>query len=177
MHYGNPPKIDLPVPFSLLLNLVSASNAQNKDVLWGFISRHAEGVTPQTHPELDRLAGYAIRYFDDFVKPQKSYRAPDEVERAALQSLSESLGTLPAGSSSEEIQNAALNVARKIERYQDHSKQSPEGGPGVSVAFFQMIYQVLIGQERGPRFGSFAALYGIAETRALIEKALAGQLA
>ncbi|RUM98875.1 lysine--tRNA ligase [Pseudaminobacter arsenicus] len=177
MHYGNPPRIDLPVPFSLLLNLVSASNAQNKDVLWGFISRHAEGVTPQTHPELDRLAGYAIRYFDDFVKPQKSYRAPDEIERAALQSLSESLAELPANAGSEEIQNAALNVARKIERYQDHTKKSPEGGPGVSVAFFQMIYQVLIGQERGPRFGSFAALYGIEETRALIEKALAGQLA
>ena len=75
------------------------------------------------------------------------------------------------------VGGAALNVARRIERYQDHSKQSPEGGPGVSVAFFQMIYQVLIGQERGPRFGSFAALYGIAETRALIGKALAGELA
>jgi lysyl-tRNA synthetase class 1 len=99
------------------------------------------------------------------------------VEQEALQSLSESLGTLPAGASSEDNQNAALNVARNIERYQDHTKKSPEGGPGVSVAFFQMIYQVLIGQERGPRFGSFAALYGIAETRALIEKALAGQLA
>jgi hypothetical protein len=76
----------------------------------------------------------------------------------------------------EAIQNAALNVARKIERYQDHSRQSPEGGPGVSVAFFQMIYQVLIGQERGPRFGSFVQLYGIAETWALIAKALAGEL-
>ena len=84
---------------------------------------------------------------------------------------------MPAGANGEAIQNASLNVARKIERYQDHSKQSPEGGPGVSGAFFQMIYQVLIGQERGPRFGSFAALYGIAETRALIERALAGQLA
>ena len=94
----------------------------------------------------------------------------------ALTKLSEVLAALPPGADGEVIQNAALNVARKIERYQDHSKQSPEGGPGVSVAFFQMIYQVLIGQERGPRFGSFAALYGIAETRALIQKALAGQL-
>ncbi|MFK0690015.1 lysine--tRNA ligase [Mesorhizobium sp. IMUNJ 23033] len=177
MHYGNPPAIDLPVPFSLLLNLVSASNAQNKDVLWGFISRHAPGVTPKTHPELDRLTGYAIRYFDDFVKPAKVYRAADAVEREALGKLSEALASLPAAADGEAIQNAALNVARRIERYQDHSKQSPEGGPGVSVAFFQMIYQVLIGQERGPRFGSFAALYGIAETRALIERALAGQLA
>ncbi|MER9680039.1 lysine--tRNA ligase [Mesorhizobium sp. M0184] len=177
MHDGNPPAVDLPVPFSLLLNLVSASNAQNRDVLWGFISRHAPGVTPTTHPELDRLAEYAIRYFDDFVKPAKVYRAADAVEREALTKLSEALAALPADADSEAIQNAALNVARKIERYQDHSKQSPEGGPGVSVAFFQMIYQVLIGQERGPRFGSFAALYGIAETRELIHRALAGQLA
>ncbi|MER9846367.1 lysine--tRNA ligase [Mesorhizobium sp. M0106] len=177
MHDGNPPAVDLPVPFSLLLNLVSASNAQNRDVLWGFISRHAPGVTPTTHPELDRLAEYAIRYFDDFVKPAKVYRAADAVEREALTKLSEALAELPADADSEAIQNAALNVARKIERYQDHSKQSPEGGPGVSVAFFQMIYQVLIGQERGPRFGSFAALYGIAETRELIQRALAGQLA
>jgi len=177
MHYGNPPKIELPVTFSLLLNLVSASNAQNKDVLWGFISRHVPDASPEANPELDRLAGYAIRYFDDFVKPQKSYRAPDETERGALQELADSLGALPADADNVAIQNAALNVARKIERYQDHSKQSPEGGPGVSVAFFQMIYQVLIGQERGPRFGSFAALYGITETRALIDKALAGQLA
>lgn len=177
MHDGNPQAVDLPVPFSLLLNLVSASNAQNRSVLWGFISRHAPGVTPTTHPELDRLAEYAIRYFDDFVKPAKVYRAADAVEREALTKLSEALAALPADADSEAIQNAALNVARKIERYQDHSKQSPEGGPGVSVAFFQMIYQVLIGQERGPRFGSFAALYGIAETRELIQRALAGQLA
>ncbi|UDL92263.1 lysine--tRNA ligase [Mesorhizobium sp. PAMC28654] len=177
MHDGNPPVVDMPVPFSLLLNLVSASNAQNKDVLWGFISRHAAGLTPQTHPDLDRLTGYAIRYFDDFVKPTKTFRPADDVEREALEALEKALGNLPAGASGEAIQNASLNVARKIERYQDHSKQSPEGGPGVSGAFFQMIYQVLIGQERGPRFGSFAALYGIAETRALIQQALAGQLA
>ncbi|MGP2491051.1 lysine--tRNA ligase [Mesorhizobium sp. PUT5] len=177
LHNGNPPPIDLPVPFALLLNLVSASNAQNKDVLWGFISRYAPGVTPATHPELDKLTEYAIRYFDDFVKPTKQFRAPDEVEREALAKLSEALSALPAGADGEAIQTAALNVARRIERYQDHSKQAPEGGPGVSVAFFQMIYQVLIGQERGPRFGSFAALYGVAETVDLIGQALAGKLA
>ena len=167
----------MPVSFALLLNLVSASNAHDKAVLWGFISRHAPGVTPQTHPELDRLVGYAIRYFDDFVKPWKVFRAPDEVEAAALRALAAKLGTLPEGSSGEEIQNAALDVARGIERYQDHTKKSPQGGPGVSGTFFQMIYEVLIGQERGPRFGSFAALYGVANTRALIEKGLAGDLA
>ncbi|MBL8581756.1 MAG: lysine--tRNA ligase [Rhizobiaceae bacterium] len=177
IHSGNPPAIELPVSFGLLLNLVSASNAHDKSVLWGFISRHAPGVTAQTHPELDRLAGYAIRYFDDFVKPSKVYREPDAEEREALAALSQSLEQLPAGADGESIQNAALNAARRIGRYQDHAKQSPEGGPGVSVAFFQMIYEVLLGQERGPRFGSFVALYGVAETRALIAQSLAGQLA
>ncbi|MEX0404372.1 lysine--tRNA ligase [Aquibium sp. LZ166] len=173
IHSGNPPAIELPVSFALLLNLVSASNAHDKSVLWGFIERHVPGATPQTHPELDRLVGYAIRYFDDFVKPAKTFRAPDAEEAAALDALSRRLAALPADADGETIQNAALDVARGIERYQDHSKKSPTGGPGVSVAFFQMIYQVLLGQERGPRFGSFAALYGIAETRALIRERLA----
>jgi len=176
MHDGNPPAIDMPVSFALLLNLVSASNAHDRNVLWGFISRYAPGVTAATHPELDKLTGYAIRYYDDFVKPSKVYRAPDDEERAALTALAAKLADLPAGSDGEAIQNAALDVARAIPRYQDHEKKSPTGGPGVSVAFFQMIYQVLIGQERGPRFGSFAALYGVDNTRRLIEDALAGNL-
>ncbi|PKQ07848.1 MAG: lysine--tRNA ligase [Alphaproteobacteria bacterium HGW-Alphaproteobacteria-11] len=175
IHGGNPPEIELPVSFALLLNLVSASHAHDKAVLWGFISGHVPGVTPENHPELDRLVTYAIRYFDDFVKPAKVFRAPDEVEAAALEALSERLDTLAPDADSATIQNALLDVARNIERYQDHAKKSPEGGPGVSVAFFQMIYQVLLGQERGPRFGSFVALYGIGNTRALIRRALAGE--
>ena len=176
IHNGNPPKESMPVPFSLLLNLVSASNAQDKNVLWGFISRYAPGVSAHTHPKLDELVTFALRYFDDFVRPAKVFRTPDNVEISALTLLDKALAHLPAGSGSEEIQNLALNVARGIERYQDHSKKSPEGGPGVSVAFFQMIYQVLIGQEKGPRFGSFAALFGIEKTRELIGSALAGKL-
>ena len=115
-----------------------------------------------------------MRYFEDFV--EKNYRAPDDVERKALGDLSETLGRLPVDAGGEAIQNAALDVAREIERYQDHKRLGPNGGPGVSGAFFQMLYQVLIGQERGPRFGSFAALYGIESTRKLIERALDGQL-
>lgn len=175
-HAGNPPKVDMPVPFALLLNLVSASNAENSDVLWGFISRYAEGATPENNPELDALVGYALRYFNDFVKPTKKFRAADDVERETLVLIEEKLGQIDPKSDGSAIQNAILDVARSIERYQDHTKKSPEGGPGVSVIFFQMLYEVLIGQERGPRFGSFIALYGIDETRALINKALAGEL-
>ncbi|WP_185983359.1 lysine--tRNA ligase [Aureimonas mangrovi] len=176
IHDGEPPAHGVSVPFAMLLNLVSASNASNKETLWGFISRYAPGVTAQSEPELDRLVAYALAYFEDFVRPTKRFRTPDEVERAALEVLDEKLAALPQGSDAGAIQDAVLDVARPIPRYQDEKKKGPDGGPGVSLEWFSALYQILIGQERGPRFGSFVALYGIAETRALIADALAGRL-
>lgn len=173
IHNGCPPQVDLPVPFALLLNLVSASNAENKEVLWGFISRYAQGANAQTYPELDQLVQFALKYFDVFVKPNKKFRMADDNERTTLAQIDAKLASLPETADSNMIQNALLDVARLIERYQDHNKKSPEGGPGVSNVFFQMIYEVLLGQERGPRLGSFIALYGINEMRALIAEALA----
>ncbi len=177
IHAAQPPKPELPITFGLLLNLVSVSHAHSKDVLWGFLARYAPGATPENNPILDRLAGYAIRYYEDFVKPTKKFRAPDDVEIAALQSLDATLAALPAGSDGDTIQNALLDVGRAIPRYQDPTKVSPSGGPGVKLDWFQAIYEILLGQERGPRLGTFVALYGIPETRALIAKALSGSLA
>ncbi len=177
IHNGTPPAKGVPVPFAMLINLVSASNASNASTLWGFITRYAPGVTAETDPELDQLVGYALRYYEDFVRPAKTFRAPDAVEREALESLDAAFAALPADADGEAIQNALLDVARPIDRYQDHKKTGPQGGPGVSGEWFQALYQILIGQEKGPRFGSFAALYGLAETRALIRDALEGRLA
>ncbi|WP_273717434.1 MULTISPECIES: lysine--tRNA ligase [Bartonella] len=173
IHNGCPPQVDLPVSFAMLLNLVSASNAENAEVLWGFISRYAKGANTQTYPELDQLVKFAIKYFDIFVKPNKKFRTPDNSERVTLAQIDEKLANLPETFDGNILQNTLLDVARLTERYQDHSKKSPEGGPGVSNVFFQMLYEVLLGQERGPRWGSFIALYGINEMRALIAEALA----
>lgn len=176
IHSGNLPKIDMPVPFSMLLNLVSASNASNRDVLWGFISRYAPGVTAQSHPKLDELAGYAIRYFNDFVKPTKKFSKPDDEERAALADLLAVFETLPDDAESATIQDAVLSVGRKYPRYHDPKKTAPDGSPAVTGEWFNALYRILLGQERGPRFGSFAALYGVKETAALIASALDGSL-
>lgn len=178
IHSGNPPTVDMPVSFSMLLNLASASNTEDEAVLWGFLNRHVEGISPQTHPKLNELVGYAVKYFNDFVKPNKRFRAPDDVERDALATLDTALAALPEGASAEDIQTVLYDVARPIPRYQDlKAKGATPEKPGVSVEWFNTIYQVLIGQERGPRFGSFVAIYGIPETRALIAKALDGTLA
>ncbi|HEY5827400.1 MAG TPA: lysine--tRNA ligase [Hyphomicrobiaceae bacterium] len=177
IHAGAPPAAELPISFGLLLNLVAASNAHDKDVLWGFIRRHAPDARPETHPLLDHLAGYAVRYYEDFVAPQKKFRAPDEVEAGALQALSDALAKVPPGAKADELQGILYDVGRTIPRYQDlAAKGATPDKPGVSNAWFGAIYQVLLGEEKGPRFGSFIELYGVENTRALIAKALKGEL-
>ncbi|WP_075214937.1 lysine--tRNA ligase [Mongoliimonas terrestris] len=176
IHAGAPPSEGTPVGFSMLLNLVSASHAHTKAALWGYISRHSPGLTPETNPKLDELAGYAIRYYEDRVKPSKVFRTPDDTERKALAALRDALSALPKDAPAETIQDAVLSVARTFERYQDASKKSPDGGPGVSLDWFAALYQILLGQEKGPRFGSFVALYGLDETAAMIDAALEGRL-
>ena len=167
-----PPPEEGAVSFSLLLNLVAVANTEDKSVLWAFLKRHAPNLSPETHPRLDALVGYAIRYFIDFVKPKKQYRPPTDDERKALTDLSSALAALPEGSAPETIQQKVYDVGRR-DPYKTVQK---DGSTGVAQSWFNMLYQVLLGEERGPRFGSFAALYGLANTRALIGKALNGEL-
>jgi lysyl-tRNA synthetase class 1 len=165
------------VSFAMLLNLVAVSNSEDARVLWGFLQRYAPGASPDNHPHLDSLVGYALRYYRAFVRPAKKYRAADSVEREALMRLSDVLASLPSDASAQEIQAALYDVARPIPRYQDYkAKNATPDRPGVSSVWFNSLYQILLGEERGPRFGSFVALYGIAETQSLIEKALDGEL-
>ncbi|MBV9956564.1 MAG: lysine--tRNA ligase [Pseudolabrys sp.] len=172
IHSGKPPAVEMPVTFAMLLTLVSSSNAENAETLWGFIGRYRPGVTAQSHPKLNQLVGYALQYFKDFVLPEKKFRQPTDVERAALQDLRDALAQLKAGATAEEIQNVVYEIGRR-EPFLDHKKKAKDGRPGVSLDWFNMLYQVLLGQEKGPRFGSFAALYGVDNTVAMIDGALA----
>ncbi len=160
IHEGTPPAQSVPISFNILLNLVSASNSEDKQVLWGFISRYVPDATPQTHPLLDELVGYAISYFDDFVKPSKTFRAPTPQEADAMRDLARRLGEMEAGADAETLQNEVFAVGK-------------EHGFEPLRAWFSALYEVLLGQTQGPRFGSFVALYGIQETRQMIDTALA----
>ncbi len=145
--------------FGLLLNLAGAANAETTDVMWGFIRRYAPGASPETAPFLDRLVGYAVTYYQDFVKPEKKYRAPSGQERAALEDLKAVLAGMPADAPAEELQNQVFEVGKRH-------------GFAELRAWFQALYEVLLGQTSGPRMGGFIALYGVAETVALIDRAL-----
>lgn len=174
IHEGNPPPPEEGgISFALLLNLAAVANAHDKSALWGFILRYAPHLKPETHPRLDALVTHALRYFDDFVKPKKQYRPPTEDEARDLSDLAEALGTLPEGSAPEDIQQKVYDVGRR-DPYKTTQK---DGSVGVAQSWFNMLYQVLLGEEKGPRFGSFVALYGIDNTRKLIGRAVKGELA
>src|SRR5271154_6505458 len=105
IHAGAPPPPDNPVPFAMLLSLVTASNAENAETLWGFIGRYRPGVTPQSHPRLAAMVGYAINYYRDFVLPAKKFREASAAERSALSDLRDALSQLPPDARAEATQD------------------------------------------------------------------------
>jgi lysyl-tRNA synthetase class 1 len=161
IHSGHPPKPETGLKFSLLLNLASVCNPQDKSVLWSFISRYMPQATPATCPFLDRLAGYAVAYYHDFIKPTKKYRAPNDVERQAMTDLEAYLMANP-GATPEEIQTEVYALGKKYPF------------PDLKL-WFAALYEVLLGQPTGPRMGTFIALYGSKETAALIARVLKGE--
>jgi lysyl-tRNA synthetase class 1 len=162
IHGGRPPEERAHLGYNVLLNLASVCNTEDTSVLWGFISRYAPEASPESAPILDSLVGTAIAYYRDFVKPNKNFRAPSETERAALADLLAELEALPADAEAEAIQTQVYEVGKRHDF------------PDLK-SWFKALYEILLGQEQGPRMGSFIALYGMAESMALIRRALAGE--
>ena len=164
IHHGQPPESKMVVSFAMLLNLASVAQAKDKDGLWGFIRRYAPEASPETHPDLDAAAGFAVRYFHDFVAPKRVYRAPTDQERAAIADLRARLAGWDGGLDAEALQSMVFAVGKEhgFEQLRD---------------WFKALYEVLLGASEGPRFGGFVALYGVEETIALIDRGLSGELA
>ena len=161
IHAGKVPKETLPLTYGLLLNLVSLPGVADKDTAWRFVQRYVPGSSPDSEPELDELIGLAVNYARDFVVPTLSRRPPTEAEAEALRDLDAELAKLPSDASGEEIQTQVFEVGKR------HPFESLR-------AWFQALYETLLGSSQGPRMGSFIALYGIDNSRRLIAEALAG---
>ena len=161
IHAGDiPASSETPISFAMLLNLASVVNAENADILWGFIQRYSPGATPEKLPFLAKLVEGALAYYADFVRPSKQFRDPDATERAALEDLAACLRAMPHDAAAEDLQNILYDVGKRH--------------PFAELrAWFGCLYQVLLGQTEGPRFGQFIALYGVVETIGLIDAALA----
>ena len=163
IHGGTPPGDEMVVPFAMLLNLASVTGAEDRATLWGFLARYAPGVSAQTNPGFDAAVGRAVAYYQDKVKPTRVFREADAQERAALADLAARLRAWEGEANPEALQDEVYAVGK------DHAFENLRD-------WFKALYEVLLGASQGPRFGGFVALYGIDETAALIERALAGEL-
>jgi lysyl-tRNA synthetase, class I len=158
VHNGNPPKERSIMPFSVLLNLVGTSNATDKDVLWKFIKKYKKNIKVDDHPILDSLVEYALMYFSDIVKPKKKYRIPNQKEKKALQDLINRLEDCKQPIDPEEIQTIVYSVG-KDNGYQENLRE-----------WFKAMYEIIFGDQDGPRMGFFISFFGIEETVELIKK-------
>ena len=158
IHNGEPPKEKSIMPFSVLLNLVGTSNATDKEVLWKFIKKYNKDINISNHPILDNLVEYALKYFNEIVKPNKKYRKPTDNEKTALKDLAERLKNLKNSTDPEAIQTIVYAVG-KDNGYQDNLRE-----------WFKAIYEIIFGDVDGPRMGFFISFFGIEETIKLIDK-------
>ncbi|UWI83392.1 lysine--tRNA ligase [Wolbachia endosymbiont of Howardula sp.] len=160
IHSGNVPVINTSgINFTLLLNLATACHAEHKQILWGFISHYQSNVTPENSKVIDTLADFAVKYYHDFIKPKKSYKIPNIKEKIALFELKQAMEALSIHATSEEIQAQILSIGIKC-------------GYNSLRDWFQLLYETLLGQQHGPRIGSFIQLYGINNTITLVAEVL-----
>jgi lysyl-tRNA synthetase class 1 len=161
IHGNDVPASGMAISFSMLLNLASVAGAEEKETLWGFIKRYQSEATPETHIDLDQAVGFAVAFYNDFVKPNKVYREASELEREAIVDLRDKLRNYGGDLDAESLQSLVFSCGR--DRFDPLR------------SWFQALYEILLGASQGPRFGGFILLYGIEETIDLIDAALAGE--
>ena len=186
IHKGDVPQSDMVVPFAMLLNLASVSSVETKDAMWGFINKYAPDASAETNPVMDNAAGFAVRYYHDFVKPTKVFRAANYQERAALEDLCRGLADVVVAKAMIDKKNA--DMGKEPADLSDFALSDGDDLQALVFAvgkihgfenlrdWFQAIYEVLLGASQGPRFGGFIALYGVDETIVLIDSGLKGDL-
>ncbi len=163
IHHGKPPIEPAHLSFGILLNLVGVAHAEDPAILWQYITRYAPDATPEKAPLLDRMVKHALSYYRDFVKPTKKFKTPSAEETAALKDLRDALAAHTGERSPEALQNLVFEIGKKHPLFANLRD------------WFKALYQILLGQEQGPRMGSFIALYGVPETVRLIDRVLAGE--
>ena len=165
MHNGDVDKIEVGgISFALLLNLVSACNTEDKEILWGYIEKYAPGTSPENAPYIDHMTEYALNYYNDFIKSNKQFLSPNSEQKELLKQLVAFLTSIPTNSTGEEIQKGIYTIGREsnYENLRD---------------YFADLYKILLGQSSGPRLGSFIALFGCPNMINLINDRLVGRTA
>ena len=160
VHNGKIPSEGSVMPFSMLLNLVETSNANSKELLWKFVKKNKKNISEKNYPIFDKLIDYAIKYFNDVIKSKKIYKKPNDTEKKALEALVKVLDDCDDRMQPEEIQTKIYTIGKE-NGYKENLRD-----------WFKLIYEVVFGDENGPRMGFFISFFGVNETKELIKEKL-----
>ena len=160
VHNGKIPTENQIMSFSMLLNLVETSNAESKELLWKFVKKYKKDISEKDHPIFGDLIEYAIKYFNDVIKLKKIYKKPNEKEKIALEALIKALDKCDDSMQPEDIQTNIYTVGKE-NGYKENLRD-----------WFKLIYEVVFGDENGPRMGFFISFFGVHETKELIKNKL-----
>ncbi len=158
VHDSKVPEEKMIMSFSMLLNLVETSNADSKELLWKFVKKYKKDIEEKDYPIFNDLVGYAIKYFNDVIKKQKKYKIPNNDEKIALKALVSTLDNCNDEMSPEDIQTLIYSTGKE----NGYSKNLRD--------WFKLIYEVVFGDQNGPRMGFFISFFGVQETKDLIQK-------
>jgi lysyl-tRNA synthetase class 1 len=158
VHNGNIPKEEIIMSFSMLLNLVETSNADSKELLWKFVKKYKKNILEENYPIFDNLIGYAIKYFNDVIRLQKKYKKPNTQEKIAIEALIKTLDSCNDKMLPEDIQTLIYSTGKE-NGYSENLRD-----------WFKLIYEVVFGDENGPRMGFFISFFGVNETKELIKE-------
>ena len=156
VHNGIIPKENMIMSFSMLLNLVETSNASSKELLWKFVKKYKPDILEKNQPIFDKLVEYAIKYFNDVIKKNKKYKKPNELEKKALIALIQILEKCDDKMKPEDIQTLIYTVGKE-NGYKENLRD-----------WFKLIYEVVFGDENGPRMGFFISFFGVKEMQEVI---------
>tara|TARA_B000000437_G_C11555977_1_gene269212 strand:- start:77 stop:697 length:621 start_codon:yes stop_codon:yes gene_type:complete len=157
VHNGKIPNESMIMSFSMLLNLVETSNASTKELLWKFVKKYKPNISEKKQPIFDKLIEYAIKYFNDVIKKNKKYKKPNETEKKALLALIQMLEKCDDQMKPEDIQTYIYTVGKE-NGYKENLRD-----------WFKLIYQVIFGEENGPRMGFFISFFGVKEMKEVIK--------
>ena len=155
----NKDKIPEKISFNMILNLASVCNAESSEVLWGFIENYYPKIIKKENKLLNQLLEYGVVFYKEFILPYKKYRNPSDKEKKGFKKLIELLKVSSPDDEPEDIQTKIyeIGMSLKFENLKD---------------WFSAFYQVILGQDQGPRLGSFIKFYGIEKTILLLEEKL-----
>ena len=155
---GDVPKVVEIIDYSLILNLIAVSHADNKNTLWAFLDRYKK-IEGKEKEIINSLLDNAINYYKDFVEPTLVfYKNLTEKEKEAIIKVRDNLKNYDENVNANDVQNMIYEIGKSMEFD--------------LKSFFGLFYKFLLGKEQGPRLGTFFALYGIKNSVTLIDNKL-----